>query len=161
MKDDPNGYQRSDLTVATMMDMEWSETGLRKEWLPWRYLGRVADIGDIHSVIWEKGSYEGKRSAWRLVKDKNVYVKAGEDWVTTLHAKVSWFTDMWTVILTGIGNDREDCGRTTLERCMWDQVVRSDSVTKMQHTADRWYSLRVPQYEYLFLVNYSPIWKCE
>ena len=89
------------------MDMERSETRRRKGWFPWSNLGRVADVDDFHGVIWDKGGDEVERPTWRLVKDKNVYVEAGEDWVTNLHTKVSWFTNMWNVLLTGIGTDRE------------------------------------------------------
>ena len=136
------------------MDMERYETRRRKGWFPWSNLGRVADVDDFHGVIWDKGGDEVERPTWRLVKDKNVYVEAGEDWVTNLHTKVSWFTNMWNVLLTGIGADRVYCGRITLERCIWYQVVRCGFVTKVQHPADRRYSLPVPKWEYwLWLIT--------
>ena len=38
----------------------------------------------------------------------------------------------------------------TLERCIGDQMIRGDFVTKVQHLADRWYCLPVPQWKYWF-----------
>ena len=55
----------------------------------WSDLRRGVERDDFHGTIRDKRRDEVNRSSKRLVKDNNVDVEAGEDWVTNLHAKVS------------------------------------------------------------------------
>ena len=161
MEGDPNETQRADSTIDRMMDMERSGTRRRKGWIPWKNLGQVAGIDDFYGTIWDKGREEVKRFAWRLVKDKNVCVEAGEDWVTNLHTKFSWFTNMRNVLLASIGDDREYYSRISLGEV---QMGPGDAMWSCNQGATSCRSVILftgPIIGVLILVHNSPIWKCE